>query len=108
MADQVPIVWDHAEDVWVYDVDGNRYLDFTSGVLVANVGHSHQHHVEAIRRQAGRLMNCYSFPTPERIQLSARLTKILPENLNRIFLLTTGAEATEAAIRIAKRYSGRH
>jgi 4-aminobutyrate aminotransferase len=108
MADQVPLVWDHAEDVWVYDVDGNRYLDFTSGVLVTNVGHSNPRHVEAIRAQAGRLMNCYSFPTPERIQLSARLAGILPSNLNKIFLLTTGAEATEAAIRIAKRYSGKH
>lgn len=108
MADQLPIVWDHAEDVWIYDVDGNRYLDFTSGVLVANVGHSHPDHVEAIRKQAGRLMNCYSFPTPERVRLSERLAKKLPPNLDRIFLLTTGAEATEAAIRIAKRYSGKH
>jgi 4-aminobutyrate aminotransferase / (S)-3-amino-2-methylpropionate transaminase / 5-aminovalerate transaminase len=108
MADQVPLVWDRAEDVWVYDVDGNRYLDFTSGVLVANIGHSHPEHVEAIRRQAGRLMNCYSFPTPERIALSTRLAHMLPENLDRIFLLTTGAEATEAAIRIAKRFSGKH
>ena len=53
-------------------------------------------------------MNCYSFPTPERITLAERLVKKLPENLDRIFLLTTGAEATEAALRIAKRYSGRH
>ena len=108
MADQVPVVWDHAEGVWVYDVDGNRYLDLTSGVLVANIGHSHPDHIEAIRRQTSRLMNCYSFPTPERIQLSARLAGLLPTNLDRIFLLTTGAEATEAAIRIAKRYSGKH
>ena len=108
MADQVPVVWDHAEDVWVIDVDGNRYLDFTSGVLVTNIGHSHPRHIEAIRAQAGRLMNCYSFPTPERVKLSQRLVEILPGNLNKVFLLTTGAEATEAAIRIAKRYSGRH
>ena len=108
MADQVPVVWDHAEDVWIYDVDGNKYLDFTSGVLVANVGHSHPQHVEAIRQQAGRLMNCYSFPTPERVKLSERLVEMLPHNLDRIFMLTTGAESTEAAIRIAKRYSGRH
>lgn len=108
MGDQVPVVWDHAEGVWVYDVDGNKYLDFTSGVLVTNVGHSHPKHVEAIRHQAGRLMNCYSFPTPERIELSKRLADQLPENLDRVFFLTTGAEATEAAIRIAKRYSGNH
>jgi 4-aminobutyrate aminotransferase-like enzyme len=108
MSDQVPVVWDHAEDVWVYDVDGNKYLDFTSGVLVTNVGHCHPDHVDAIRRQAGRLMNCYSFPTPERVSLSERLVGMLPENLDKVFLLTTGAEATEAAIRIAKRYSGKH
>lgn len=52
MADQVPLVWDHAEDVWVYDVDGNRYLDFTSGEPVANVSHSHPRQVEEIHRQA--------------------------------------------------------
>ncbi|MCC6397634.1 MAG: aspartate aminotransferase family protein [Bacteroidetes bacterium] len=108
MSDQVPVVWDHAEDVWIYDVDGNKYLDFTSGVLVTNVGHSHPRHVDAIRRQAGRLMNCYSFPTPERVELSERLVGKLPQNLDRVFLLTTGAEATEAAIRIVKRYAGKH
>jgi 4-aminobutyrate aminotransferase len=108
MADQVPVVWDRGEDVWIFDVDGNKYLDFTSGVLVTNIGHSHPRHVEAIRQQAGRLMNCYSFPTPERVSLSERIVGMLPENLNKIFMLTTGAEATEAAIRIAKRYSGRH
>ena len=108
MADQVPVVWDHGEGVWVTDVDGNEYIDFTSGVLVTNLGHSHPYHVEAICRQAGRLMNCYSFPTPERVTLSQRLTDLLPDNMDKIFLLTTGGEATEAAIRIAKRYTGRH
>ncbi|MBT4496664.1 MAG: aspartate aminotransferase family protein, partial [Gemmatimonadetes bacterium] len=108
MADQVPVVWDHGEGVHVWDVDGNEYIDFTSGVLVTNLGHSHPHHVAAIQEQAGRLMNCYSFPTPERVTLSQRLTDLLPENLDKIFLLTTGAEATEAALRIAKRYTGKH
>ena len=108
MADQLPVVWDHGEGVWVVDVDGNEYLDFTSGVLVTNLGHSHPHHVDAIRKQAARLMNCYSFPTPERVALSKRLTDLLPDNLDKVFLLTTGAETTEAAIRIAKRYTGKH
>ncbi len=102
--DQVPIVWDHAERVWVTDVDGNRYLDFTSGVLVTNLGHSHPALVEAVQKQAERLMNCYSFPTMERVTLAQQLVKSLPPNLKRVFLLSTGAEATEAAIRIAKRY----
>ncbi len=108
MADQVPVVWDHAEGVWVWDVDGNKYIDFTSGVLVTNIGHSHPHHVKAIQKQAMRLMNCYSFPTPERVTLSQRLVEIFPSNIDKVFLLTTGAEATEAALRIAKRYTGKH
>jgi 4-aminobutyrate aminotransferase len=41
MADQVPIVWDHGEGVWVRDVDDNKHIDFTSGVQVTNIGHSH-------------------------------------------------------------------
>jgi 4-aminobutyrate aminotransferase-like enzyme len=51
------------------------------------------------------LMNCYSFPTPERVTLAKRLVETLPPNLDRVFLLSTGAEATEAAIRIAKRHT---
>jgi len=108
VADQVPVVWDHGEGVWVTDVDGNQYIDFTSGVLVTNLGHSHPGHVAAIQRQAGRLMNCYSFPTPERVTLSQRLVETLPPNLDKVFLLTTGSEATEAALRIARRYTGKH
>jgi 4-aminobutyrate aminotransferase len=108
MADQVPVIWDKAEGVWIYDIDGNKYIDFTSGVLVTNVGHSHPHHVKAVQDQAARLMNCYSFPTPERINLAQQLVEILPDNIDKIFLLTTGSEAVEAALRIAKRFTKKH
>jgi 4-aminobutyrate aminotransferase len=102
------VVWDKAEGVWVYDVDGNQYIDFTSGVLVTNVGHSHPHHVKAVQDQAARLMNCYSFPTPERINLAQQLIELLPDNIDKIFLLTTGSEAVEASLRIAKRFTKKH
>jgi 4-aminobutyrate aminotransferase-like enzyme len=107
IADQVPVVWDHAKGVWVTDVDGRKFIDFTSGVLVTNLGHSHPVHVKAIQDQAARLMNCYSFPTPERVTLARRLLETLPPNLNRVFLLSTGSEATEAALRVAKRFTGK-
>ncbi len=108
MVDQLPIVWDYANGVWVTDVDGNEYIDFTSGVLVTNVGHSHPKHVKAIQEQAARLMNCYSFPTRERVALSEALVNALPDNIDKAFILTTGAEATEAALRISRRFSGKH
>jgi 4-aminobutyrate aminotransferase len=105
--DQTPIVWDHGEGVWVWDVDGNPYIDFTSGVLVSNLGHNHPGLVSAIQNQAPRMMNCYSFPTAERVSASNRLVKILPENIDRVFMLSTGSDATEAALRIARRYTGK-
>lgn len=106
-ADQTPIVWDYGEGVWVWDVDGNPYIDFTSGVLVSNLGHNHPGLVSAIQNQAPRMMNCYSFPTPERISASSRLVKVLPANIDRVFMLSTGSDATEAALRIARRHTGK-
>lgn len=105
---QQRFVWDHAEGCVITDVDGNTYLDWTSGVLVTNVGHCHPRHVAAIQKQAARLMCPYDFPTPERVTLAKRMVEITPENLDACFMLTTGSEATEAAMRIAKRYTGRH
>jgi 4-aminobutyrate aminotransferase len=98
-------VWDRAEGVVVTDVDGNRYIDWTSGVLVTNVGHCHPRLVEAIREAAEKVLNCYEFPTAPRVMLAKRMVEITPAHLDRAFFLTTGSEVTEAALRVAKRYT---
>lgn len=108
MSEQVPLVWGRAEGVWVWDVDDNRFLDFTSGVLVANVGHSHPELVAAMRDQADRVVNSYDFPNEYRPLLAERLVEITPPNLDKAFLLTTGSEATEAAIKVARKYTGKY
>jgi 4-aminobutyrate aminotransferase len=108
MSQQAPIVWEKAKGVTVQDVDGNIFIDMTSGVLVTNVGHCHPDHVKAIREAVGNLMNCYDFPTPARVLFSKKLVEYAPENLNKAFLVTTGSESTEAAMRVAKRYTNRH
>lgn len=108
---QAPIVWESAEGCVVRDVDGNEYIDWTSGVLVTNVGHCHPVHVKRIQEAVAKLMNPYDFPTPERVTLAKRLVETMPEcarNLDTCFLLTTGSEATEAAMRVAKHFTGRH
>ncbi len=102
---QAPIVWDHAEGVTVWDVDGNRYIDWTSGVLVTNVGHSHPKLARAISEQAKRLLNCYDFPTVERVTLAERMVKLAPENLDKAFFATVGSEAVDSSIRVSKRYT---
>jgi len=108
MTQQAPLVWEKAEGVKVTDVDGNTYIDMTSGVLVTNVGHCHPKHVRAIQEAVANLMNCYDFPTPARVRFSQKLVEKMPPNLDKAFLVTTGSEATEAAQRVAKRYTGRH
>lgn len=105
---QAPVVWDTAKGVVVTDVDGNRYIDWTSGVLVTNVGHCHPKLVRAIQEAAEKLLNCYEFPTAPRVTLAKRMVEISPSHLDRAFFLTTGSETTEAAMRVAKRYSGKY
>jgi 4-aminobutyrate aminotransferase-like enzyme len=108
---QPPVIWESAQGCVVRDVDGNEYLDWTSGVLVTNVGHCHPKHVQAIQDQVGRLMCPYDYRTPVRSELAKRLVESMPpsaKNLDSCFLLTTGSEATEAAMRVAKRHTGRH
>ncbi|MGI5817526.1 MAG: aspartate aminotransferase family protein [Armatimonadota bacterium] len=105
MGDQMPVVWDHAEGCVVWDVDGNEFLDWSSGVLVTNVGHCHPRYVEAVKAQCDKLFNCYDFVTGPRAQLAKKLVEITPDYIDRAFLVTTGSDATEAAMRMARRVS---
>jgi 4-aminobutyrate aminotransferase len=107
MSEQPPVVWADAHGVWVTDVDGNTFLDFSSGVLVVNAGHSHPKIVSAVQQQAGRVINCYDFMNEYRPALAKKLVDITPPNLDRAFILTTGSETTEAAMKMARRYTGR-
>ncbi len=105
MGDQMPVVWDHAEGCVVWDVDGNEFLDWSSGVLVTNVGHCHPYYVRQVKDQCEKLFNCYDFVTEPRAELAKRLVEITPEYIDKAFLVTTGSDATEAAIRMARRVS---
>lgn len=100
---QAPIVWDRARGAEIWDTDGRHYYDWTSGVLVANVGHAHPRLAEAIARQASRLLNTFDFPTPERISLAQKIVETTPSKLDKVIFLTTGAEAMDASIRLARR-----
>jgi 4-aminobutyrate aminotransferase-like enzyme len=105
---QAPVVWDHASGAEIWDVDGKSYIDWTSGVLVANVGHAHPLLAKALADQAARLLNTFDFPTPQRLRLAERIVKALPRHLDKVIFLTTGSEAMDAAMRLAKRFTGRY
>jgi 4-aminobutyrate aminotransferase-like enzyme len=105
MQGQPPIVWDRAEGFQVFDRWGNKWIDWSSGVLVANAGHGRREIIDAIKRQAeSGLLHNYCFPSEIRAQLVERLAMLLPDPLKRIFLLTTGSEAIECAIKLCRTY----
>lgn len=103
----LPVI-EHAQGAVITDVDGKEYLDFSSGQMCATLGHGHPKVVEAVRRAAGRVMHTFSgMVTPEVVTLAQRLVGLLPEPLKKVMLLSTGGESTEAAIKIAKKATGK-
>ena len=106
MGGQAPVIWDRAKDFSIEDPYGNRWIDFSSGVLVASAGHGAEEIVEAIRDQAEHgLLHSYCFPNQPRIELAKKITDLSPDPLKKVFLLTTGSETTEAAIKLARTFA---
>jgi 4-aminobutyrate aminotransferase / (S)-3-amino-2-methylpropionate transaminase / 5-aminovalerate transaminase len=103
MSNELPVLWDRAEGFQVSDPWGNTWLDFTSGIFVANTGHAHPRVREAIRAMVDApLLHSYSFPTAVRERLTAKLVEMAPDHLDTALLLTTGAESTEAAMKFMR------
>jgi len=99
MGGQPPVVWDRAEGFQVFDRWGNQWIDWSSGVLVANAGHNHPAVARAMVDQIRHgLVHNYCFPSEVRARLVARLAGVAPSGLEKVFLLTTGSEAVECAI----------
>ncbi len=103
MRGQPPIVWERAEDILVYDRHGNHWLDWSSGVLVTNAGHGAPEIRRAIVDQVNSgLLHNYCFPSEERAALVQCLASAAPAGLEKVFLLTTGSESTECALKLAR------
>ncbi len=100
---QPPVLWHRAEGCQVEDPWGNRWLDWTSGVMVANAGHGRPEVAAALTEIAQRPLHYgYCFPTAERVALAERLAQLAPAGLDKVFFLSTGSEANEAAIKLAR------
>lgn len=108
MNDQLPIVWERAEDFNIYDISGNKWIDFTSSIFVANVGHSNKDVLNAIQKSIDKkLINSYYYATQERMDFTNLLISVLPKNLDKIFFLSTGSESVEAAIKMSINFTKR-
>jgi 4-aminobutyrate aminotransferase len=105
-----PLVVERAAGLWVYDVDGNQFLDFTAGIAVNATGHCHPQVVAAIKVQADRLlhMSGTDFYYTAQIRLAEKLAALAPgEGIHRVYFGNSGAEAVEAAFKLARWHTKR-
>ena len=89
-------------------MDGNVYLDFSSGIYVTTLGHCHPKVTEAVQKYAGQLMNCHDFTTPIKMKLLEKLADILPGDLRGVQLYDSGTTAVEAGLRVCRMATGKH
>ncbi len=101
----------HAEGVYLVGPGGERYLDMISGIAVSALGHNHPAILHAVKTQAEKHMHVMvygEFVQEPQVLLAARLTGGLPPSLNQVYFVNSGSEATEGALKLAKRATGRH
>ncbi|MVN20860.1 aspartate aminotransferase family protein [Mucilaginibacter arboris] len=101
---------ERAEGLHLYDVQGKTYMDLVSGFAVSNTGHKHPEIVQAIKDQVDLYMHLSVYgeyvQTPQ-VKLAEKITSLLPEQLNSVYFTNSGTEATEGAMKLAKRFTGR-
>jgi taurine--2-oxoglutarate transaminase len=103
-----PLHISDAEGCWFTDGAGKRYLDLSSQLMCVNLGHKNQRVIESIAEQARELAYVApGYTTAARARLSMKLLEVLPEGINKFFFATSGAEANEAAFKIARMYTGK-
>lgn len=102
------IVAERAHGAYLYDVEGNEYLDFTMGIAVNNVGHCHPAVVKAAKEQVEKLIHCSAVTRHTmNIKLAQKIAKIAPKGLDCVFLNNSGGEAVDAAVKMARYVTGR-
>jgi 4-aminobutyrate aminotransferase-like enzyme len=97
-----PVAFESGRGCVLRDVDGNRYIDFSSGIYVTTLGHCHPKVTEAVQAAAGTLMNAHDFTTPIKTELLEKIAQVLPGDLNGFQLYDCGTAAVEAGMRICR------
>ena len=108
--DKQAVVIEKGEGVWVYSDSGEKYLDLTSGWAVTCLGHSHPSIVDALVEQSRKIMqnpNSSLTYSPSRAKLLELLVPVLPTNLKQVFFTNSGAEANDAALKLARKITSR-
>lgn len=108
MHGQLPLVWERADDFIIYDIAGNQFIDFTSTIFVANVGHSNRRVTSAIKETLDHpLYSCYAYANPARAKYLEKLIAFAGDPFEKAFLMSSGTEATEAAFKLMRMHGQR-
>lgn len=102
---------DFAEGIYIIDKSGKRFIDMIAGVAVTNIGHRHPEVISAIHKQLEKHLHVMvygEYVQDSQLDLARNLQSILPESLNCSYIVNSGTEANEAALKLAKRFTGRH
>ena len=103
-----PLVPERGEGLYIWDVEGKRYIDFQSGQLCVTLGHSHPDYVDALCAQARKIVQTGSlFVTPSEVMLAKKMAELAPDPLQKSFFACTGSESNELALRLVRKYTGR-
>ncbi len=101
---------DSAQNIYLFDTNGKKYIDLVSGVAVSNVGHCHPDVIDAVNKQMEKYMHLMVYgeyiQSPQ-VQLAHALASVLPDNLQCSYFVNSGSEAVEGALKLAKRFTGR-
>ena len=103
-----PVVFESGKGCTLTDVDGNVYLDFSSGIYVTTLGHCHPKVSEAVAKYAKQLMNAHDFTTPIKVKLLEKMTEILPKGMSAVQLYDSGTTAVEAGLRVCRAVTKKH
>jgi acetylornithine/N-succinyldiaminopimelate aminotransferase len=103
--------FERAEGIYLYDITGKAYIDLISGIGVSNLGHGNPYVINAIKEQLDKYMHLMVYgeyvQTPQ-VRFAEKLVSIFPENLQSVYFTNSGTEAVEGALKLAKRFTGRH
>lgn len=104
-----PVIVDHASGSWIHATDGKKYLDFTTGIGVTSTGHCHPEVVAAAQEQVGKIIHAQYTTVMHKplLELTEKLGDVLPQGLDSVFYATSGSEAVEASVRLARMATGR-
>lgn len=105
MQGQLPIAWKSAKNFYIYDIQGNKLIDFTSTIFVANTGHSNERIKKYIRKTLdNNLLHTYAYINKVRVKYIEKLIKFAGKGFEKAFLMSAGTEATEAAFKLMRMY----